>query len=148
VKQEFGTSTSWTYVWFADVSWLSDKGKTLVACTNTYDSAPGGAPRQVLQGCEPVALGTSLLSPFGSMVGESSGFDEFGLALPQVTSVTMESDTGGHEQYAASFIDGRGFPCRVFVVGFPAPTNVVNWKLVARDADGKQQSVPFPVAST
>jgi hypothetical protein len=148
VKQEFGTSTSWTYVWFADVSWLSDKGKTLVACTNTYDSAPGGTPRQVLQGCEPVALGTGLLSPFGSMVGESSGFDEFGLALPQVTSVTMQSDTGEHEQYAASFIDGRGFPCRVFVVGFPAPTNVVNWKLVARDADGKQQSVPFPVAST
>jgi hypothetical protein len=146
VKQVFGTSTSWTYVWFADVSW-SDKGKSLAACTNVYVSAPGRAPRQVLQGCDPVALGTSLLSPFGYMVGQSSGFDEFGLASSQVTSVTMQSDTDEGAKIAASFIDGRGFPCRVFVVGFPAPTNVENWKLVARDADGKQQSVPFPVAS-
>jgi hypothetical protein len=146
VRQVFGTSTSWTYVWFADVSWLSDKGKSLVACTDVYNSQPGGAPRQVLQGCEPVALGTSMVSPFGDMVGETSGFDQFGLALRQVTSVTMQSDTDENEKIPASLIDGRGFPCKVFVVGFPAGTNVMNWKLVAREADGKQDSVSFPVA--
>jgi hypothetical protein len=31
--------------------------------------------------------------------------------------------------------------------GFPAKTNVVNWKLAASEADGKQDGVPFPVAS-
>jgi hypothetical protein len=147
VKLVFSTSTSWTYVWFADVSWLSKKGKSLVACTDTYISQPGGTPRQVAQGCNPVALGTSLLSPFGDMVGESSAFDEFGLALRPVTSVTMQSDTDESEKLPASLIDGHGFPYKVFVVAFPAKTKVVNWKLVARDADGKQDSIPFPVAS-
>jgi len=147
VKQVFGTSTSWTYVWFADVSWLSDKGKSLVACTNTYISQPSGTPRQVVQGCNPVALGTAMLAPFGDMVGEQSAFDEFGLALRQVTSVTMQSDTDENEKIPGSLIDGRGFPYKVFVVGFPAKTNVVNWKLVGGEADGKQAGVPFPVAS-
>jgi hypothetical protein len=147
VKQVFGTSTSWTYVWFADVSWLSTKGKSLVACTNTYISRPGGTPRQVLQGCNPVALDTGMLSPFSDMVGESSAYDQFGLALQQVTSVTMQSDTDEKEKIPASLIDGRGFPYKIFVVGFPAQTNAVNWELVASEADGKQESVPFPVAS-
>jgi hypothetical protein len=147
VKQVFGTSTSWTYVWFADVSWLSDKGKSLVACTDTYISQPSGTPRQVVQGCNPVALGAGLLSPFGDMVGEPSAFDEFGLALRQVTSVVLQSDTDENEKIPASLIDGGGFPYKVFVVGFPAKTNVVNWKLVASEADGKQDGVPFPVAS-
>ena len=74
-----------------------------------------------------MALGTSLLSPFGDMVGESSAFDEFGLALRQVTSVTMQSDTDESEKLPASLIDGRGFPYKVFVVAFPAKTKVVNW---------------------
>jgi len=147
VKQVFGTSTSWTYVWFADVSWLSNKGKSLVACTNTYISQPGGIPRQVFRGCDPEALGTGMLSPFGDMVGESSAFDQFGLALRQVTSVTMQSDTDENEKIPASLIDGRGFPYKVFVVGFPAETNVVKWKLVASEDDGRQAGVPFPVAS-
>jgi hypothetical protein len=147
VRQVFGTSTSWTYVWFADVSWLSKQGKSLVACTNTYVSQPGEAPRQVVQGCNPVALGTSMLSPFGDMVGESSAFDAFGLVLRPVTSVVMQSDTDEHEKIPASLIDGHGFPYKIFVVGFPAKTNIVNWKLIASEADGKQDSVPFPVAS-
>ena len=147
VQQVFGRSTSWTYVWFADVSWLSNKGKSLVACTDVYISQPSGTPRQVLQGCDPVALGTSMLSPFGDMVGESSAFDEFGLALRQVTSVTMQSDTDDREKISASLIDGRGFPYKVFVVGFPAKTNIVNWKLVASEADGRQDAVAFPIAS-
>ena len=147
LKQVFGTSTSWTYVWFADVSWLSNKGKSLVACTNTYISQPSGAPRQVFQGCDPEALGTSMLSPFGDMVGETSAFDQFGLALRQVTSVTLQSDRDENEKIPASLIDGRGFPYKVFVVVVPAKTNVVNWKLVASEADGKQDGVPFPVAS-
>ena len=46
-----------------------------------------------------------------------------------------------------SLIDGRGFPYKIFVVGFPAKTDVVNWKLVASEANGKQDGVPFPVAS-
>jgi hypothetical protein len=88
-----------------------------------------------------------MLSPFGDMVGESSAFDEFGLALRQVTSVTMQSDTDENEKIPASLIDGRGFPYEIFVVGFTAKTNVANWKLVASEADGKQDGVPFPVAS-
>jgi hypothetical protein len=88
-----------------------------------------------------------MLSPFGDMVGESSAFDEFGLALRQVTSVTMQSDTDENEKIPASLIDGRGFPYEIFVVGFTAQTNVANWKLVASEADGKQDGVPFPVAS-
>lgn len=147
LRQVFGTSTSWTYVWFADVSWLSKKGKSLVACTDTYISQPSGIPRQVAQGCNPEALGTSMLSPFGDMVGESSAFDEFGLALRQVTSVTMQSNADENERIPASLIDGRGFPYKIFVVGFPAKTDVANWKLVASDADGKRDGVPFPVAS-
>ena len=118
-----------------------------MACTDTYISGPSGTPRQVAQGCNPVALGTSMLSPFGDMVGESSAFDEFGLALRQVTSVTMQSDTDENEKIPASLIDGRGFPYKIFIVGFPAKTNVVKWKLVARDADGTRDSVPFPVGT-
>ncbi|HEY5018615.1 MAG TPA: hypothetical protein VII59_17745 [Streptosporangiaceae bacterium] len=147
VRQVFGTSTSWTYVWFADVGWLSNKGKSRVACTETYISQPGGTPRQVMQGCNPEALGTRMLSPFGYLVGESSALDVFGLALRQVTSVTMQSDTDHNEKIPALLIDGRGFPYKVFVVGFPAQTNVLNWNLVASEADGKQDSVPFPVSS-
>ena len=59
----------------------------------------------------------------------------------------MQSDTDEHEKIPASLIDGRGFPYKIFVVGFPAKTNVVNWKLVASEADGNQDGVPFPVAS-
>jgi hypothetical protein len=160
VKQVFGSSTSWTYVWFADVSWLSKEGKSLVACNDTYASQASGTPRQVNQGCNPAAFGTSMLSPFGYLVaesaafdklgylvGEPAAFDEFGLALRQVTSVTMQSDTNENEKIPATLIDGRGFPYKIFVVAFPAKTKVVNWKLVARDADGKQDSIPFPVAS-
>ena len=88
-----------------------------------------------------------MLSPFGDMVGEWSAFDEFGLASRPVTSVTMQSDADDNENLAALLIDGRGFPDQIFVVGFPAKTNVVNWKLVASEADGKQDDVPFPVAS-
>ena len=105
-----------------------------------------GVPRQVFRGCDPEALGTGMLSPFGDMVGESAGFDQFGLALRQVTSVTMQSESDESEKIPASLIDGRGFPYKVFVVAFPAGTNVENWKLVAREADGKQDVVPFPVA--
>ena len=143
MRQVFGSSTSWTYVWFADVGWLSNKGKSLVACTETYISKPGGAPRQVTQGCNPETLGASMLSPFGYLVGEPSAFDVFGLALRQVTSVTLQSDSDRNEKIPASLIDGRGFPYKVFVVAFPAKTNVVHWRLVAREADGKQDSVPF-----
>ncbi len=146
MKQVFGNSTSWTYVWFANVSWLSNKGKSLVACTNTYISQRSGVPRQVFQGCDPEALGTGMLSPFGDMVGESAGFDQFGLALRQVTSVAMQSESDESEKIPASLIDGRGFPYKVFVVAFPAGTNVENWKLVASEADGKQDVVPFPIA--
>lgn len=146
VKQVFGTSISWTYVWFADVSWLSKQAKSLVACTDTYISQHNGTPRQVAQGCEPQLPGTRLLSPFSYMVGESSALDEFGLARRQVISVTMQSDTHKNERIPASIIDGRGFPYKIFVVAFSAKTDVVNWKLVARAADGKQDSVPFPVA--
>jgi hypothetical protein len=146
VKQVFGTSTSWTYVWFAEVSWLPKKAKSLVACTDTYTSQPHGTIRSVARGCDPWELGTGMLSPFGNTVGQSSASDEFGLALRQVTSVTMQSDTDSNDKIPASLIDGRGFPYKIFVVAFPAKTNVVNWKLVAREADGKQDSVPFPVA--
>ena len=61
------------------------------------------------------------------MVGETSAFDQFGLALRQVTSVTLQSDTDKNEKIPASLIDGRGFPYKVFVVVVPAKTNVVNW---------------------
>ena len=104
-------------------------------------------PRQTEQGCEPVALGTRMLSPFGFFLGQPSAFDQIGLTLRSVTSVTMQSDTDENEKIPASLIDGRGFPYKVFVVGFPAKTNVANWKLVASDADGKRDGVPFPVAS-
>ena len=59
----------------------------------------------------------------------------------------MQSDTNENEKIPATLIDGRGFPYKIFIVGFPAKTNVVKWKLVARDANGQQDSVPFPVAS-
>jgi hypothetical protein len=147
VRQVFGTSTSWTYLWFADVRWLSKKAKSLAACSNAYISEPGGAPRQTEQGCEPVALGTRMLSPLGFFLGQPSAFDQIGLALRPVTSVTMQSDTDKTEKIPATLIDGRGFPYKIFIVAFPAKTNVTNWKLVARDADGKQDSVPFPAAS-
>lgn len=147
VKQVFGTSTSWTYVWFAKVGWLSNKGKSLVACIDTYVSQPSGTPRQTAQGCNPAALGSRMLSSFGYMVGESSAFDQFGLADREVTSVTMQSDTDKNEKRPAFLIDGRGFPYKVFVVAFPAKTNVVKWKLVARDADGKQDSIPLVTES-
>jgi hypothetical protein len=147
VRQAFGTSTSWTYLWFADVGWLSKKGKSLVACTNAYITEPSGTPRQTEQGCNPVALGTSMLSPLGFLLGQPSALDQIGLALRPVTSVTMQSDTDKTEKIPATLIDGRGFPYKIFVVAFPAKTNVVHWKLVARDADGKQDSVPFPAAS-
>ena len=88
-----------------------------------------------------------MLSPFGDMVGEWSAFDEFGLASRPVTSVTCSPTRTTTRYLAALLIDGRGFPDQIFVVGFPAKTNVVNWKLVASEADGKQDDVPFPVAS-
>ena len=147
MKQVFGASTSWTYLWFADVGWLSAGRKSLVACTETYVSEPSGTPHQTATGCNPPALGTGLLSPFGFFVGQSSAFDQFGVALRPVTSVTMQSDTDKNEKIPASLIDGRGFPYKIFIVAFPAKTNVTTWKLVAREADGKQDSVPIPVAS-
>jgi hypothetical protein len=147
VKQVFGASTSWTYLWFADVGWLSAGRKSLVACTETYVSVPSGTPRQTATGCNPPALGASLLSPFGFLVGQSSAFDQLGVALRTVTSVTMQSDPDKNEKIPATVIDGRGFPYKIFIVAFPATTKVENWKLVAREADGKQDSVPIPVAS-
>jgi hypothetical protein len=147
VRQVFGASTSWTYLWFADVGWLSAGRKSLVACTETYVSEPSGTPRQTATGCNPPALGASLVSPFGFLVGQSSAFDQFGVALRPVTSVTMQSDPDTSEKIPATLIDGRGFPYKIFIVAFPAKTNVENWKLVAREADGKQDSVPIPVAS-
>jgi hypothetical protein len=147
VRQVFGTSTSWTYLWFADVRRFSKTGKSLVACTNAYVSEPSGTPRQTEQGCDPAALGTSMLSPFDVLLGQPSGFDQIGVALRPVTSVTMQSDTDETDRIPATLIDGRGFPYKVFIVAFPAKANVLHWKLVARDADGKQGSVPFPVAS-
>jgi hypothetical protein len=59
----------------------------------------------------------------------------------------MQSDTDKAEKLPATLIDGRGFPYKIYIVAFPYTMNVINWKLVARDADGKQDSVPFPVAS-
>jgi hypothetical protein len=53
-----------------------------------------------------------MLSPFGDMVGESSAFDEFGLALRQVTSVTMQSDMVENEKIPASLIDAADFRAR------------------------------------
>jgi hypothetical protein len=147
VKQVFGTSTSWTYLWFADVRWLSKKPKSLSACSNTYVSGPSGTPRQTEQGCEPVALGTRMLSPFSFILGQPSAFDQIGVALRSVTSVTMQSDADETEKIPAALIDGRGFPYKIFIVAFPPKTKVEDWKLVARDADGKQGSVPFPIAS-
>jgi hypothetical protein len=147
VKQVFGTSTSWTYLWFADLRWVSKKPKSLSSCSNAYVTGPSGIPRQTEQGCEPVALGTSILSPLSSLLGQPSALDEIGLALRSVTSVTMQSDTDKTEKIPATLIDGRGFPYKIFVVAFPYTTNVLHWKLVARDADGKQESIPFPVAS-
>lgn len=88
-----------------------------------------------------------MLSPFGYLVGESSAFDVLGVALRPVTSVTMQYDSDRNEKFPALLVGGRGFPYQVFVVGFPAKTNTANWKLVASEADGKQDSVPFPVAS-
>jgi hypothetical protein len=147
VKQVFGASTSWTYLWFANVGWLSKARKSLVACTDTYVSEPSGSPRQTAQGCNPEALGTRLLTPFGFFVGQSSAFDQLGVAVQSVTSVTMQSDTDTNEKIPASLIDGRGFPYKFFIVAFPAPTKVTNWKLVARNADGRQDTVPIPVAT-
>jgi hypothetical protein len=147
VKQVFGASTSWTYLWFADVGWLSKARKSLVACTDTYVSEPNGAPRQTAQGCNPEAPGARLLSPFGFFVGQQSAFDQFGVAVRSVTSVTMQADTDKSEKIPASLIDGRGFPYKIFIVAFPATTKVENWKLVARDADGRQDTVPIPVAT-
>jgi hypothetical protein len=147
VRQVFGASTSWTYLWFADVRWLSKKPKSLSACSNAYVTGPSGTPRQTDQGCEPVALGTNMLSPLGFLLGQPSAFDQIGLALRSVTSVTMQSDTDKTEKIPATLIDGRGFPYKIFVVAFPATTNVAHWKLVARDAAGQQDSVSFPVAS-
>jgi hypothetical protein len=34
----------------------------------------------------------------------------------------------------SSAFDGRGSRYKIFVVGFPAKTNVANWKLAAREA--------------
>lgn len=148
VKQEFGTSTSWTYVWFANVGWFSDKGKTLVACADTYESRQGGTPQLGAQGCTPIALGGSMLAPFGYQLGEPApAFDQLGVALRRVTSVAIQSDTDKNQKVQGSLIDGRGFPYKVFMVTFPAKTNLTQWKLVAHDADGKQDSVPFPVAT-
>jgi hypothetical protein len=147
VKQVLGTSTSWTYLWFADVGRFSRTRKTLVACTDSYLSGPSGAPRQIEQGCNPELPGTSMLSPFGFFLGLPSAFDQFGVALRSVTSVTMQSDTDETDRIPAALIDGRGFPYKIFIVAFPPKTKVENWKFVARDADGKQGSVPFPVAS-
>jgi hypothetical protein len=147
VKQVLGTSTSWTYLWFADVGRFSRTRKTLVACTDSYLSGPSGTPRQIEQGCNPELPGTSMLSPFGFFLGQPSAFDQFGVALRSVTSVTMQSDTDETDRIPAALIDGRGFPYKIFIVAFPPKTKVENWKLVARDADGKQGSVPFPVAS-
>jgi hypothetical protein len=80
-------------------------------------------------------------------VRQSSYLEQFGLAPRPVTSVTMQSDTGATEKIRATLIDGHRFPYKIFVVAFPAKTELVNWKLVAREADGKQDSVPFPTAS-
>ena len=147
VKQVFGSSTSWTYLWFADVRWVSEKPKSLSSCLNAYVTGSSGIPRQTEQGCEPVALGNNMLSPLSSLLGQPSALDEIGLALRPVTSVTMQSDTDKAEKIPATLIDGRGFPYKIYIVAFPYTLNVINWKLVARDADGKQGSVPFPVAS-
>jgi hypothetical protein len=149
VKQVFGTSASWTYLWFGRVTWgPSAATQSPQACSDTYVSEPSGTPRQTASGCNPAAaLGTSLLSPFGFFVGQLSAFDQFGVTLGNVTSVTMQSDTDTNEKIPASLIDGRGFPYKIFIVAFPATTKVENWKLVAREADGKQDSVPFPVAT-
>ena len=147
VKQVFGSSTSWTYLWFADVRWVSKKPKSLSSCLNAYVTGPSGTPRQTEQGCEPVALGNNMLSPLSSLLGQPSALDEIGLALRPVTSVTMQSDMDKAEKIPATLIDGRGFPYKIYIVAFPYTLNVINWKLVARDADGKQGSVPFPVAS-
>jgi hypothetical protein len=147
IKQVFGTSTSWTYVWFGHVSWGPAALKSPEACTDTYSSERGGPPRQTVQGCNSGAPGTRLLSTFPSFVGQSSYFEQFGLAVRSVTSVTMQSVTDTHEKIPASLIDGRGFPYKVFVVAFPATTNLTNWDVVARAADGKQDSVRFPIAS-
>jgi hypothetical protein len=148
VKQVFGSSTSWTYLWFGYDSWgPAAEHKIPEACTDTYSSEPSGTPRQTAQGCNPEEPGTGLLSTFPVFVGQSSSFEQFGLAVRSVTSVTMQSDTDKTEEIPATLIDGRGFPYKVFVVAFPAKTKVANWKFVAHDADGKQGSVPFPVAS-
>jgi len=147
IKQDFNRSTSWTYLWFAHVNWLSKQGSSLVTCTDTYVSQASGTPRQVAQGCDPQTVGGNLLSPFGDMVGESSAFDQFGLARQAVTSVTMQSDANEKERIPASLIDGRGFPYKIFVVAFPAQTNITSWKLVAREGNGTQDRVPFPVAT-
>jgi hypothetical protein len=143
VKQVFGTSTSWTYVWFGHVTWGPAAFKSPEACTDTYSSEPSGTPRQTVQGCNPETPGTSLLSTFPAFVGQSSYLEQFGLAVRPVTSVTMQSDAGATEKVPVSLIDGRGFPYKIFVVAFPAKTKLANWKLVAREADGKQDSVPF-----
>ena len=148
LKQVFGTSTAWTYLWFGHVSWgPPGVGKYPNACTDTYTSEPGGTPRQTAQGCTPETPITSPLSPFGFLVGQPSAFDQFGVTLQSVTSVTMQSDTDETEKIPATLIDGRGFPYKIFVVAFPAKTKVENWKLVASNADGKQDNVPIPVAT-
>jgi hypothetical protein len=149
VKQVFGTSTSWTYLWFGHVIFgPSQATESPSACADTYSSEPSGTPRQTAEGCNLAKPGTSLLSPFPNFVGQPSAFDQFGLTARRVTSVTMQSDTDKTEKIPATLIDGRGFPYKIFVVAFPAKTKVANWKFVARDADGKQGSVPFPVASS
>jgi hypothetical protein len=93
------------------------------------------------------ALAGGLLSTFPSFARQSSYLEQFGLAVRSVTSVTMQSVTDTREKIPVSLIDGRGFSYKVFVVAFPAATNLTNWELVARAADGKRDSVRFPLAS-
>ena len=147
VKQVFGTSTSWTYLWFADVGWLSRRAEITGGLHRRLRLGAQRNPASNCAGMQSRGARHQLLSPFGFFVGQQSAFDQFGVAVRSVTSVTMQADTDKSEKIPASLIDGRGFPYKIFIVAFPATTKVENWKLVARDADGRQDTVPIPVAT-